>query len=185
MALPSGRKLSPRWAFWDHEEQDVAQEGAPVHVPRRRRMREHGEEVGCRVGVDSLVPQANEAISTFLQDGIAFRLCRNQAGIEVGGCDVGPVDESAPLLEREAEHGGKHLRGQFHGNELDPVKGLVAGKPIENSTGAVPVWLSRQKTLPIVPPPKPSYEYYGPLLLLTCLAFVVLVWRTRGGPWPP
>jgi general stress protein CsbA len=29
-------------------------------------------------------------------------------------------------------------------------------------------------------PPKPSYEYYGPLLLLTLPAFVVLLWRTRG-----
>jgi eukaryotic-like serine/threonine-protein kinase len=45
--------------------------------------------------------------------------------------------------------------------------------------GRLPVWLARHKTPPILPPPKPSYEYYGPLLLLTCLAFVVLVWRTR------
>ena len=28
-------------------------------------------------------------------------------------------------------------------------------------------------------PPKPSYEYYGPLLLLNILAFATLVWRTR------
>ncbi|MFY9823153.1 MAG: serine/threonine-protein kinase [Thermoanaerobaculia bacterium] len=41
------------------------------------------------------------------------------------------------------------------------------------------VWLGRQNASPIPPPPKPSYEYYGPLLLLTCLAFAVLAWRTR------
>jgi hypothetical protein len=29
-------------------------------------------------------------------------------------------------------------------------------------------------------PPKPSYEYYGPLLPLCILAFATLVWRTRG-----
>ncbi|MBW8874573.1 MAG: serine/threonine protein kinase [Acidobacteria bacterium] len=29
-------------------------------------------------------------------------------------------------------------------------------------------------------PPKPSYEFYGPLLLVTIPAFVMLVWRTRG-----
>ena len=29
-------------------------------------------------------------------------------------------------------------------------------------------------------PLKPSYEYYGPLLLLTIPAFVMLLWRTRG-----
>ncbi len=29
-------------------------------------------------------------------------------------------------------------------------------------------------------PTKPSYEYYGPLLLLVTLAFGVLLWRTRG-----
>src|SRR5262245_26192091 len=29
-------------------------------------------------------------------------------------------------------------------------------------------------------PPKPSYEYYGPLLLLVTLALGVLLWRTRG-----
>jgi eukaryotic-like serine/threonine-protein kinase len=29
-------------------------------------------------------------------------------------------------------------------------------------------------------PPKPSYEYYGPLLLLTIPAFVMLLWRARG-----
>jgi general stress protein CsbA len=32
----------------------------------------------------------------------------------------------------------------------------------------------------LVAPPKPSYEYYGPLLLLTTLAFAMLLWRTRG-----
>jgi general stress protein CsbA len=34
-------------------------------------------------------------------------------------------------------------------------------------------------TPPALVPPKPSYEYYGPLLLLVILAFAMLLWRTR------
>jgi eukaryotic-like serine/threonine-protein kinase len=44
------------------------------------------------------------------------------------------------------------------------------------------VWV--QTKPPVTPallaPAKPSYEYYGPLLLLVTLAFVVLLWRTWG-----
>ena len=59
------------------------------------------------------------------------------AGARVHRRDVRPVGQLPPLLEREVEQRGEHLRGQFDRHAIHPVERLAARQFVEHALRAL------------------------------------------------
>ncbi len=55
----------------------------------------------------------------------------------LGGGDVRPAGEPAPLFEREVEEGGQHLGGELDRHPIDPIEGLAHRQGVEDRRWAV------------------------------------------------
>ena len=102
-------------------------------------MRQHGNEIPARLGINALIPQIHEIAEALGEYLLFLLLAFNQAAlIGNGGRDVRPVTQLAPVLEREVEQGRQHLAGELDRDLIHPVEGFAARQAIERVTHAGP-----------------------------------------------
>ena len=95
-------------------------------------MRQHGDEIRTRLGIDPLVPQIHEIAEALAKDRLLLLLAFDKpAHIRDRGRDVRPVAELPPVLEREVEQGRQHLAGELDRDLIHPVEGLAARQAVE------------------------------------------------------
>ena len=98
----------------DDQQNEIAQEVARIHVPRRLAVRHHRQQIGLHWLSGALFPQLREIGTTFLQLLVARLLRRDHVAIAGSrGRDIGPAGQLAPLLPREVEQDRQHLRGEL------------------------------------------------------------------------
>ena len=128
----AAHRIARRVVAPDNEQDDVAEIFARAHVPRGLAMRQHGDEIPARLGIDALVPQFHEIAEALGEYGLFLLLAFDEAAlIGYGGRDVRPVAELAPVLEREVEQGRQHLAGELDRDLVHPVEGFAARQAIE------------------------------------------------------
>ena len=77
---------------------------ARAHIPRGFAMRQHGNEIAARFGIDALVPQIHEITEALAKDRLLLLLAFDQpANTRDRGRHVRPVAELPPVFEREVE----------------------------------------------------------------------------------
>ena len=83
---------------------------------------------------DPLVPQPREVGEALAQFGSRRSPTTSTGPVCLGlaGGHVGPPGEQPPVLEREVEQRGQHLRGQLDRDALDPVEGLAERQAVED-----------------------------------------------------
>src|SRR3984893_12686366 len=64
----AAHRIARRVVAADHEQADVAERFARAHVARGLAMRQHGNEIAARLGMDPLVPQIHEIAEAFAED---------------------------------------------------------------------------------------------------------------------
>ena len=126
------QRVAGRVVAADDQQDQVAEEGGEIHVPRRFGVRHHRDQVALRRLLDALVPKPLEILGAFHQLDLTllFRLddtalARNRRR------DVRPPRQLAPVVPGEVEQHGQHLRGEFDRDLVHPVEGLVARQAVE------------------------------------------------------
>ena len=122
----------------DDEQDEVAEELARRHVPRRLGVRHHGDQVRPRLGVHPLVPEVREVGEALGELLFALLLVLDQAARHrEGGRAVRPVGELAAVLEGEVEQRRQHLHRQLDGDAVHPIEGLAARQPVQDAADAL------------------------------------------------
>ena len=122
-----------------HDQQDdIALVVVQRHVPRRRIVDQHGDQVDARRRIHPLVPQGLEGLEALL-DRLELVLPAGHRPVsrQVGD-HVRPVGQLAPVLEREVEQGGQGHGRQFLRHQVDPVELHADGQPVEDLPGPLP-----------------------------------------------
>ena len=119
----------------DDQQEDIPAIGVAVHVPGRRVVHQHGDQVGRGLGVDLLVPELLEGAEA-LAHGLELVLpALHGAVARRVGDDVRPVGQLAAVLEGEVEQGRQGHGGQFLRHQVDPVELLADGQGVEDQAG--------------------------------------------------
>src|SRR6202044_601688 len=77
----AAHRVAGRVVAADDEQDDVAEIFARAHVPRGFAMRQHGNEIPARLGVDALVPQMHEIAEALGEYGFFLFLAFNEAAL--------------------------------------------------------------------------------------------------------
>jgi hypothetical protein len=142
----SGHRVARSVVAADDQQGQVAHELDGPHVPRRRPVGQHGNQIGTGRRIDSLVPQPGEIFQHLAQFGHAhLRIGCVGIGQLIGGDHVGPMREQPAVLQRKVEEGCEHVGGQFDRDQVHPVECFIAWQAVEYLDGAL-----ADQTLPVV-----------------------------------